>query len=193
MLVPPGSITAFATGSAPGGWLICDGASLLRAEYPDLFSVIGVTYGSVDGTHFNLPNMKGRMLVGFNGADASFDSMGETGGSKTATLTTNELPAHTHTGTTDSSGSHSHNYNDAYFAENRGGAGERVFGTNAGTDGDNLYKWRGSDDKAYDSPQALATSENGAHTHTFTTASSGSGNSFSLMNPYFVINYIIKY
>lgn len=193
MLVPPGSITAYAAGSAPGGWLICDGASLLKESYPLLFGVIGTTYGSVDENHFNLPNMKGRMLVGFNGADTSFDTMGEVGGSKTATLTTNELPAHTHTGTTDSAGAHSHIYNDAYFAENRDGVGERVFGTSAGTDTDNLYKWRGIDNKAYDSPQNLDTSSVSAHTHTITTGSTGSGNSFSLMNPYFVINYIIKY
>jgi microcystin-dependent protein len=193
MLVPPGSITAFATGTAPGGWLICDGASLLRASYPDLFSVIGTTYGSLDGTHFNLPNMKGRMLVGFNGSDTSFDSMGETGGSKTATLTTNELPAHTHTGTTDSAGAHSHNYNDAYFAENRTDGANNVFGTSASTDTDNSFKWRTASGGYSNTPQDIATSENGAHTHTFTTASTGSGNSFSIMNPYFVINYIIKY
>jgi microcystin-dependent protein len=193
LLVPTGSITAFATGSAPGGWLICDGSSLLRASYPALFAVIGTTYGSVDGTHFNLPNMKGRMLVGFNGSDTSFDSMGEVGGSKTATLTTNELPAHTHTGTTDSAGNHSHNYNDAYFAENITDGANNVFGTSASNDTDNSFKWRTASGGFSNTPQDIATSENGAHTHTFTTASTGSGNSFSLMNPYFVINYIIKY
>jgi microcystin-dependent protein len=195
MLVPPGSITAYAAGSAPGGWLICDGASLLKESYPVLFGVIDTTYGSVDENHFNLPNMKGRMLVGFNGADTSFDSMGEVGGSKTATLSTNELPAHTHTGTTDSAGAHSHNYNDAYFAESTGSIPDTPVYGNSGDvpDVDNSFRWRKADGDYSDTPQDIPTSTVSAHSHTITTNSTGSGNSFSIMNPYFVINYIIKY
>lgn len=52
---PPGTIV-LTGGAVPAGWLACDGASLLRASYPALFAVIGVTYGSVDGTHFNVPD-----------------------------------------------------------------------------------------------------------------------------------------
>jgi len=44
-------------GSPPAGWLVCDGTSLLRASYPSLFAAIGTTYGAVDGTHFNLPDL----------------------------------------------------------------------------------------------------------------------------------------
>ncbi len=193
LLVPTGSITAFAAGTAPGGWLICDGSSLLRSAYPALFAVIGTTYGAVDGTHFNLPNMKGRMLVGFNGSDTSFDSLGEVGGSKTATLTTNELPAHTHTAGSDTVANHSHNYSDAYFAENTGGGDNNVFGTNADTDTDNSFKWRTAGGGFSNSPSPIPTSDAGSHNHTITVNSTGSGNSFSIMNPYFVINYIIKY
>jgi microcystin-dependent protein len=54
-----GMITPFAGAAAalPSGWLICDGSSVLRTTYATLFGVIGVLYGSVDGTHFNLPNL----------------------------------------------------------------------------------------------------------------------------------------
>jgi microcystin-dependent protein len=191
LLVPPGSIMPYVASSAPGGWLLCDGQSVSTTTYATLFSLIGYTYGGSGGS-FNLPNMKGRMIVGFNSSDSNFDSLGETGGSKTATLTTNELPAHTHTGTTDSSGSHSHTYNDAYFAE-AGGSGSSIYGTNAATDADNNFRWRTAAGGSSLTPEDINTSTGGAHTHTFTTASSGSGNSFSIMNPYITLNYIIKY
>jgi len=89
---PTGSIIIWVTAAAPSDYLLCDGASVLRATYPDLFAVIGTYFGSVDGTHFNVPNLKGRVVVGVNSSDTEFDVMGETGGAKTHTLTTAELP-----------------------------------------------------------------------------------------------------
>lgn len=61
---PTGVITPFAGAAAPSNWLLCDGASLLRADYPRLFNVIGTSYGSVDATHFNTPDLRGRSPVG---------------------------------------------------------------------------------------------------------------------------------
>ncbi len=59
-LVPPGVITAFATLSAPKGYLLCDGSEVLRADYPGLFSAIGTRYGSGDNsTTFNVPSIAG--------------------------------------------------------------------------------------------------------------------------------------
>lgn len=54
-LTPTGVIQAYGGTAAPTGWLMCDGSSQLRASYPDLFAVIGTAFGSVDGTHFNVP------------------------------------------------------------------------------------------------------------------------------------------
>lgn len=51
------------TNTAPAGWLLRDGSSLLRTDYPDLFAVIGTTYGAADGTHFSLPDERGRTSV----------------------------------------------------------------------------------------------------------------------------------
>ncbi len=99
MVVPCGAILPFAAVAAPTGWLLCDGSSLLRASYPDLFAVIGTTYGAADGTHFTLPSMKGKIPVGYNASETEFDAMGETGGEKTHTLSESEIPAHDHDGT----------------------------------------------------------------------------------------------
>jgi len=62
---PAGTVIQFAGAAAPTGYVACDGASLLRAgTYADLFAAIGTTYGSVDGTHFNVPDMRGLFVRG---------------------------------------------------------------------------------------------------------------------------------
>lgn len=94
---PVGSISLFAGTTAPNGWLICDGSAVSRTTYANLFSVIGTTYGTGDGsTTFNIPNLKGKIPVGLDSNDTSFDTIGETGGEKTHTLTIDEIPSHNH-------------------------------------------------------------------------------------------------
>jgi|GEM_PF-6193978 len=60
---PVGSMTMFAGGTAPAGWLLCNGAAVSTATYPDLFAVIGYTYGGSGGTFF-LPDMQGAVPRG---------------------------------------------------------------------------------------------------------------------------------
>ncbi len=60
----PGVVLPYAGNTAPAGWLLCDGSSIERASQPKLFAAIGVLYGSVDGTHFNLPDLRGRIPAG---------------------------------------------------------------------------------------------------------------------------------
>jgi microcystin-dependent protein len=94
---PIGTMLPFAGSTPVGRWLLCDGAAVSRTTYARLFAIIGETYGAGDGsTTFNLPNLKGRVLVGLDAAQTEFDTLGEVGGAKTHTLTTAELPAHTH-------------------------------------------------------------------------------------------------
>jgi microcystin-dependent protein len=111
VLMPIGVIMPYAGASAPTGYLFCDGDAVSRATYSDLFGIIGVTYGAGDGsTTFALPDLRGRVIAGQddmggssanNLTDAQADQLGGTLGNETHTLTTTELPAHTHGGLTD--------------------------------------------------------------------------------------------
>lgn len=88
---PAGSIILYGGTSVPTGWLICDGSAVSRTTYSSLFTAIGTTYGAGNGsTTFNLPNLKGKVPVGQDSNDSSFDTLGETGGSK-------DLQEHSHT------------------------------------------------------------------------------------------------
>lgn len=98
-IAPTGVVRAFGTATIPGGWLLCDGSAVSRTTYARLFGVIGTKFGSGDGTTtFNLPSMDNHFIIGQDEEDADFDTVGETGGAATVTLTEANLPAHTHGG-----------------------------------------------------------------------------------------------
>lgn len=93
----PGIVMGYAGATAPDGWLICDGSEVSRLQYADLFDTIGISYGDGDGVQtFNIPDLRGRVMVGHDVLQAEFDVLGETGGAKTVTLTAAQLPQHTH-------------------------------------------------------------------------------------------------
>jgi microcystin-dependent protein len=95
----PGIIKPFAggTGSVPSGALLCDGSAVSRSTYAKLFAVIGTNWGVGDGfTTFNIPNLKGRILAGYDASQGGFNNMGQTGGSPTHTNTLTEMFPHGH-------------------------------------------------------------------------------------------------
>ncbi len=197
---PVGSVICFAGASAPAGWLFCDGSEVLKDEYSDLHTVIGTIYGIAShSTKFVLPNLQEKMAIGKSGAN----NLGNNGGNQTITLTEGQMPSHSHTGTTSSEGAHSHTatdsghvhtYTDAYFAEDLNGALQNnVFGTSAGNDGDNEYRYRTPNPTTETGYANVSIANNGSHSHTFTTNTTGSGSSIDIMNPYVVLNYIIKF
>lgn len=62
--MPAGALLPYAGAAAPTGFLLCDGSSKLRATYTDLFTAIGTVFGAADGTHFNVPDLRGRLPFG---------------------------------------------------------------------------------------------------------------------------------
>lgn len=197
--VPIGSITQYVGESAPLGWFLCDGGLYYENEYPLLFRIIGARFGGSEGS-FNVPNFKGRIGVGYDSVDLNMNRIGSTGGERTHLLTSNEMPTHghtvtdpghIHTGTTNSVGEHTHGYTDAFFSENIPGGANNAFGSAGFTDNDNSLITRNA-----------TTNSNGNHSHTVAVTNSKSGvtinntggnGAHNNMQPYIVVNYIIKY
>lgn len=96
-LFTSGDIKPTGRSSAPTGWLLCNGASLLRSEYGTLFSAIGTSFGSADGTHFTLPDLTGRAPIGAGtGAGLTARGLGGKYGLEVVQLLEGHLPSHQH-------------------------------------------------------------------------------------------------
>jgi microcystin-dependent protein len=143
--IPAGLISMWSgsIGSIPVGWYLCDGSN---------------------GT----PNLTDRFVIGAGSAYA----VNGTGGVSSVTLTTNNMPAHTHTATsvvTDSG--HTHNYTSA-----SGSGGQGFTGAGVGNAINN----------------GTTTAASTGITVATTNASAGSGTSFSILNPYYALAFIQK-
>jgi microcystin-dependent protein len=172
---PVGVISSYAGPIAPTGWLICNGAAISRTEYATLFEVIGTTYGSGDGeTTFNLPNLKGRVPVGLDSNDTDFDTSGNTGGEKTHTLNVDEIPGHNHMGRM-----YSHNYDGGQTIPQG-----RAFANSFNLSGSVNGSW------GYSSSGDVTNSE---IVNTIESDYTGGNGTHNNLQPYIVLNYIIKY
>lgn len=215
-LVPVGSIQAFAGSSAPDGYLWCRGQAVSRTTYADLFAVIGTTYGAGDGsTTFNLPNLGGKVPVGGN----SSWTLGNTGGSADAivphhrhtydmsdatsgstTLTTSQIPAHTH-------GSKTVSYTFQVRKSGSGASGAFPYNNSTVENGSATGAPNAAGTGTYSLDRVVLSDTHthnsvgggGGHTHTIsrtTTNTSYAGTSGNTTNanmqPYLVLNYIIR-
>lgn len=181
---PVGVIEAFAGVNAPAGWLFCDGSAVSRIQYPELFSALGTTYGSGDGsTTFNLPDLRGRVPAGkdnMGGVAANRLTSGNSGIAATslgAVGGDERLHQHTHT-----QNAHTHGNNSS------GGIGG--YGIMRRSAGENLTI--AATDATYGEPDIvnppIAVS---IYNATATNQNTGSGNSQNVQ-PTLVVNYIIK-
>jgi microcystin-dependent protein len=167
--VPTGSLMPFAGTTAPEYFLFCQGQAVSRTTYANLFSIIGTTYGVGDNsTTFNLPNLQGRMPVGRDSSQTEFDTLGETGGAKTHTLTTDEMPSHTHV-----QDAHSHNVT---------GNGNNMQLVDSNTADGSANRFR----IASGFPQLTAVAVAATNQNT------GGSQAHNNLQPYVVTNYIIK-
>lgn len=82
-----GEIKMWAGDTIPDGWLLCDGSEVSKTKYPNLYKAIGDSWGVPNSSsNFKLPNLKGRVPVGYDGSDTDFDTVGESGGAKSREL-----------------------------------------------------------------------------------------------------------
>ncbi len=88
---PVGTVAAFASANVPTGWVKCNGASLDRTTYARLFANIGILYGTADGSHFNVPDLRGEFVRGWD------DGRGVDTGRAIATAQSDLFKAHSHT------------------------------------------------------------------------------------------------
>jgi len=93
-----GEIRIFAGSYAPIGWVFCDGRALSISSYELLFSLIGNIYGGDGRTNFKVPDLRGNLPIGQGqGLNLSNRTIGQAFGENTVTLTTDNLPSHSHT------------------------------------------------------------------------------------------------
>lgn len=92
-----GEIRLFAGNFAPNGWMYCSGQILPISEYDTLFNLIGTTYGGDGQSTFALPNMQGRLPIHNGSHNGTTYVIGSNGGVEEVTLTTSQIPSHSHT------------------------------------------------------------------------------------------------
>ncbi len=167
--LPAGSIIQWGGAAAPVNWLLCDGSAVSRTTYASLFAAVGTSYGTGDGsTTFNLPDLRGRVPVGKNGG--SFGTLGATGGAETVTLTEAQMPSHTHI---QNAHNHSTPMQMASWPQN-----------------ENSYEHINGDWGSWGWPRVYAI--NSVNNATATNQYTGGGQAHNNLQPYQVVNYIIK-
>lgn len=200
-----GAVLDYAGTTAPEGWLMCFGQSLLRSDYPNLFARIGTTFGAADASHFSLPDYRGRVAAGRDdmggvaagrvttaGAGIDGKTLGSAGGAETHTLTAAQMPTHTHANTltdpghnhaiTDPGHGHNINYNN-YGLSSTGGVGTGTPYVAAG--------WGVSGGAVIANGTGISI-QNKVAGVTITNASQGSSQAHQNVQPTLVLNKIIK-
>ena len=93
-----GEVQWFAGNFAPRGWALCDGQLLPIAQYSALFSILGTTYVGDGRTSFALPDVRGRVLIHKgSGPGLTPRNLGAKSGVENVTLTSAQMPSHSHT------------------------------------------------------------------------------------------------
>lgn len=187
-LLPIGMVQMFAGSVAPSSsWLFCQGQAVSRSTYATLFSLIGVTYGAGDGsTTFNLPNLSGRVPVGRDAGQTEFDVLGETGGAKTHTLSVAEMPSHGHSVSVNDNTT---NLVTRLAAFVNGGFAS---GTVSTAFTPTALLMSASVPLGQYTQAGMAQDYIATHGHTVNQSNAGGGGAHNNLQPYIVLNYLIK-
>lgn len=218
MLLPAGTVFPSAAAAVPTGFLDCDGSSKLRTDYPTLFTALGGAaspWGLPDGTHFNVPDFRGRTLIGAGlGAGLTNRVLAATVGVETHPLSLGELAAHNHGGGATPTSSlnnvgHTHAISITSGAPNVGHTHDMPTTADGGGQGGSVAPYflngnansSGTIQSGADSTDVHAHLVSGTsagnsvdHTHTVvvTIPSAGSGTAHQNMQPSAVVTWIIK-
>ena len=155
---------------APRGFALCDGQILPINQNQSLYSLLGTNYGGDGRTTFALPDCRGRMVIGEgDGAGLSTRRIAQKGGVQTVTLTSGQIPSHTHTVTGRMHGS-------SALADDKDPEDE-IFGA--------------KNNNSYASDAGAADETLGAGSVGGTLNNTGGSQAHNNMPPYQTINYII--
>jgi microcystin-dependent protein len=205
--IPTATIVPWSDSAVPSGFLECDGAAVSRSTYSALFSIIGTTYGSGDGsTTFNVPDLQDNVPVGKSGTKA----VGSTGGSNNTAVNGNvatntnvtgnvatNVSSNASGGTANASlstpqlASHSHSRAapgtlGGYFGPARGGvASPPTATTNTGNTG-------GGGGHSHNLNVNVSSNASSNLSANASSASNFTGDAASTLQPYLTIIYIIK-
>ncbi len=204
--VPIGTIAQWAGNGDlidPGGvtrWIICDGRNVGRTQYPALFTAIGTTYGTGDGsTTFNIPDGRSRVLVCAGPqTGCTTRTAGQTGGPSGATyvaeethaVTDAQMGAHSHGGVTgNDSPDHGHSYSDPGHTHAQQIAVNLTHRYNFGA----AFTTPGAFGGSSTSSNTTGISFTGATVqHAHSISSDGGGTAHNNMAPFLVVNHVIR-
>lgn len=167
-----------------GTYLWLNGQSVSRTTYSELFAIYGTTFGSVDGTHFNLPNMCDNVPIGkatmggvsdagrINTQDTT--ALGNQVGEGEHSITEGEMPAHIHTFTGDAMSGHTHGikWNSVLAPLGSGGNVTQAVGSSGGVNGN--------------------TESTSAGTPSGSISSTGGTDGMNVVQPGLVVNWICR-
>jgi microcystin-dependent protein len=165
-----GEIRMFGGNFAPRAWQYCQGQLLSIASNTALFSILGTTFGGNGSTTFALPNFASRIAVGSGtGPGLSLVVLGQVAGSETTTLTTQQMPAHTHSAVASFK---------PVASSDPGSLKTPAGNFPAGSGGTNVYN-------------STSNSQMGSNAIDITIQNAGGNQPFNNIMPYLALNFII--